>query len=95
MRTASPAAKEFDLKLRIMSDLHLGFAPMTPHETQANVMIVAGDIHLGAKGFAQHGPMGRFNGSTDRRPGEQGFEPENNRRDLGISSMHAEFSKPV
>jgi Icc-related predicted phosphoesterase len=37
-------------KIHILSDLHLEFAPFKPPETEANIVVLAGDIHLGQKG---------------------------------------------
>lgn len=39
------------MKLQILSDLHIEFAPYKMSETNADVIILAGDIHLGDKGF--------------------------------------------
>ena len=35
------------MKLHILSDIHLEFAPFDPPETDADVVILAGDIGLG------------------------------------------------
>jgi Icc-related predicted phosphoesterase len=37
------------MKLHILSDLHLEFAPFHPPATDADVVILAGDIHVGKK----------------------------------------------
>ena len=37
--------------LHILSDLHIEFAPFKISKTNADVIILAGDIHLGEKGF--------------------------------------------
>jgi len=37
------------MRLLILSDLHLEFAPFTPQETDADAVILAGDIHVGTK----------------------------------------------
>ena len=39
------------MKLQILSDLHIEFAPYEIVETDADVVILAGDIHLGDRGF--------------------------------------------
>jgi len=39
------------MKLHILSDLHIEFAPFKMLATNADVVILAGDIHLGEKGF--------------------------------------------
>jgi predicted phosphodiesterase len=39
------------MKLQILSDLHIEFAPFEIVETDADVVILAGDIHLGDRGF--------------------------------------------
>jgi Icc-related predicted phosphoesterase len=39
------------MKLHILSDLHIEFAGFKPRETDADVVILAGDIHVGEKGF--------------------------------------------
>lgn len=38
------------MRLQIMSDLHLEFAPFEPPQTDADVIVLAGDIHVGAEG---------------------------------------------
>jgi predicted phosphodiesterase len=40
------------VKLHILSDLHVEFEPFEPPPTDADVIILAGDIHVGAKGLA-------------------------------------------
>jgi Icc-related predicted phosphoesterase len=40
------------LRIRILSDLHLEFGPLTLPEIQADVVVLAGDVHLGIKGLA-------------------------------------------
>lgn len=40
------------MKLHILSDLHLEFGSFTPPETDADVVILAGDIHMGPHGVA-------------------------------------------
>jgi len=37
--------------LHILSDLHLEFAPLDPSPVDCDVVVLAGDIHLGNKGF--------------------------------------------
>ncbi|MDB5813854.1 MAG: putative metallophosphoesterase [Rhodocyclales bacterium] len=44
----SPATS---LKLLILSDLHVEFAPFEPEPAAADVIILAGDIHIGRKGL--------------------------------------------
>ena len=39
------------MKLQILSDLHLEFAPCQIVNTDADVVILAGDIHLGDRGY--------------------------------------------
>jgi Icc-related predicted phosphoesterase len=39
------------MKLQILSDLHIEFAPHDFHRTDADIVILAGDIHLGQGGF--------------------------------------------
>jgi Icc-related predicted phosphoesterase len=39
------------MKLQILSDLHIEFAPYKFQQTDADIVILAGDIHLGDKGF--------------------------------------------
>ena len=39
------------MKLQILSDLHIEFAPYEIVDTDADVVMLAGDIHLGDKGF--------------------------------------------
>ncbi|MDH5179696.1 MAG: metallophosphoesterase [Gammaproteobacteria bacterium] len=41
------------MKLHILSDLHLEFAPFTPPAVDADVVILAGDIHIKDKGLDQ------------------------------------------
>lgn len=38
------------MRLQILSDLHLEFAPMKPDPTDADVVLLAGDIHMGREG---------------------------------------------
>ena len=38
------------MKIQILSDLHIEFRPFTPPDTGADVIILAGDIHVGAEG---------------------------------------------
>lgn len=40
------------MKLHLLSDLHLEFADFTPQCTEADVIVLAGDIHLGVKALA-------------------------------------------
>ncbi len=39
------------MKIQIYSDLHIEFAPFQPPETDAEVIVLAGDIHIGQKGL--------------------------------------------
>ncbi len=39
------------MKLQILSDLHIEFQPFNPPTTTADVIILAGDIHIGKKGI--------------------------------------------
>ena len=39
------------MKIHILSDLHIEFAEFKPPETNADIVILAGDIHIGEKGF--------------------------------------------
>lgn len=39
------------MKLHILSDLHVEFAPFAPPATAADVVVLAGDIHVGAAGL--------------------------------------------
>lgn len=39
------------MKLYILSDLHLEFGPFIPPQVEADVIILAGDIHTGTKGI--------------------------------------------
>ena len=39
------------MRIHVMSDLHLEFGEFTPPETNADVVILAGDIHLGTRGI--------------------------------------------
>lgn len=40
------------MKLQLLSDLHLEFADFTPQAGQADVIVLAGDIHTGTKALA-------------------------------------------
>ena len=40
-----------NIRLQILSDLHLEFGDYTPTPTSADVVILAGDIHVGCKGI--------------------------------------------
>jgi predicted phosphodiesterase len=40
------------MKLHILSDLHLEFAPFEPPATGADVVVLVGDIHTGTRGIA-------------------------------------------
>lgn len=37
-------------KIQVLSDLHLEFEDYTPHQTDADIVVLAGDIHLKVKG---------------------------------------------
>lgn len=39
------------MKIHILSDLHLEFASFKPPQTDADIVVLAGDIHLGLKGL--------------------------------------------
>lgn len=39
------------MRLHVLSDLHIEFAPFRPPETDADVVVVAGDVHPGARGL--------------------------------------------
>jgi predicted phosphodiesterase len=39
------------MKIHILSDLHLEFGPFTPPDTDADLVILAGDIHRGKRGL--------------------------------------------
>jgi predicted phosphodiesterase len=39
------------MKIRVLSDLHLEFADWTPPSVDADVIVLAGDIHIGARGL--------------------------------------------
>ena len=39
------------MELQILSDLHIEFAPYEMIDTDADVVVLAGDIHLGERGF--------------------------------------------
>ncbi|MDM8559733.1 metallophosphoesterase [Candidatus Parabeggiatoa sp. HSG14] len=39
------------MKIHILSDLHLEFASFNPPKTNADIVVLAGDIHLGQKGL--------------------------------------------
>jgi predicted phosphodiesterase len=39
------------MKIRVLSDLHLEFAAWTPPAADADVVVLAGDIHIGARGL--------------------------------------------
>lgn len=40
------------MKLHILSDLHVEFAPFAPPPVAADVVVLAGDIHVGVRGIA-------------------------------------------
>lgn len=40
------------MKLLILSDLHLEFLPLVPASNEADVVVLAGDIHLGVSGIS-------------------------------------------
>ena len=39
------------MKLYVVSDLHIEFGPFDPPPTSADVVVLAGDTHLGVKGI--------------------------------------------
>ena len=40
-----------DMRIHILSDLHLEFAPFEPNDVEADVIVLAGDIHTGKNGI--------------------------------------------
>lgn len=40
------------MRIRVLSDLHLEFAALEPTAVRCDVVVLAGDIHTGAQGFA-------------------------------------------
>ncbi len=38
------------MKIRLYSDLHLEFGPFDPPDAAADLVVLAGDIHVGVKG---------------------------------------------
>jgi len=40
------------MKLHLVSDLHAGFVPFVPPETDADVLVLAGDVDVGMRGMA-------------------------------------------
>ena len=40
------------MKLHVLSDIHIEFEDFEPPETRADVVLLAGDIHVGEKGLA-------------------------------------------
>lgn len=51
LMTASRAV-ETNMKIRVLSDLHLEFRDWTPPVVEADVIVLAGDIHVGLHGLA-------------------------------------------
>src|SRR5687768_7021553 len=39
------------MRISVLSDLHLEFAPYAPASVRADVIVLAGDIHVGVKGI--------------------------------------------
>jgi len=56
MNSVAERSKGARMKLHIMSDLHLGFSPMQAEKVDADLVILAGDINVGAAGvkWAMH-----------------------------------------
>jgi len=42
---------EIFMRIHLLSDLHLEFAPLTPEAVDADLVVLAGDIHPGSKGI--------------------------------------------
>jgi Icc-related predicted phosphoesterase len=38
------------MKIQVLSDLHIEFAPFKMNQTDADIVVLAGDIHIGSKG---------------------------------------------
>jgi len=51
MRVVTARGAQREMKIRILSDLHLDFRPWTPPKTDADVIVLAGDIHAGVQGI--------------------------------------------
>ena len=39
------------MRLHILSDLHIEFGPFRPNPVEADVIVLAGDVHVGTRGF--------------------------------------------
>lgn len=52
------------MRIHVLSDLHLEFSPFAPQVTAADVIILAGDIHVKGRGvsWARHAFEGDFEG---------------------------------
>jgi predicted phosphodiesterase len=46
-----PLWKTISVKIHILSDLHIEFAPFSPPETDADVVVIAGDVHIKSHGL--------------------------------------------
>ena len=46
--------------LNVLSDLHLKFAPFSPAQTDADVIVLAGDVHTGTRRTAWTRPTRRI-----------------------------------
>jgi len=40
------------MRLRLLSDLHLEFGPLRLPEIEADVVLLAGDVHVGTRGIS-------------------------------------------
>ena len=47
----SDRGMQFEMKIRILSDLHLEFQDWIPPESDADIVVLAGDIHVGIRGI--------------------------------------------
>jgi predicted phosphodiesterase len=43
-------ARDFPVKIRVLSDLHLEFQDWNPPDAEADIVVLAGDIHSGTRG---------------------------------------------
>src|SRR5579872_7433560 len=48
--TNMPRQRDIKVKIRVLSDLHLEIQDWTPPHTEADIIILAGDIHSGVRG---------------------------------------------
>jgi hypothetical protein len=42
---------QFEMKIRVLSDLHLEFQDWVPPKSDADIVVLAGDIHVGIRGI--------------------------------------------